>query len=169
LPTEQHRRLAAQRKNGSGILSSSVSNIKDGQTTVVWIASPPSVALSPPTTHSTNGGSVGGDSISLIGDKVFSAVVTTACKSNFSALRWLAWLAQLTDEGVDGAEPWCTGDGIMGARDASTPANNLARWCCCWWANASLPGRGSWADMTEYVGNTGGDGRPYPRATFSGY
>ncbi len=143
----------------------------------------PPVTLSPPTTHSTNGGSAGGDSSLLIGDKVFLAAVATACKSNFSALRWLARLARSKDEGVDGAEPWCTHDRTMGAPDASTPANNLARQCCRWWANASLPriapqpvfpaqargeGCGSWANMAEYFGNTGGDGIPYPWATCSG-
>ena len=72
----------------------SVSNIKDGQTTIVWFSlkltseplslPPPPPTLSPPITHSTNGGSAGNDLSSLIGDKVFSATVATACKSNFS-------------------------------------------------------------------------------------
>ena len=88
---------------------------------------PPPVTLAPLTTRSTNGGSAGGVSNLLIEDKVFLAAVATACKSTFSALCRLARLAQSTDEGVNGAKPWFTHDGTMGARDASTPANNLTR------------------------------------------
>ena len=63
-----------------------------GHATKIWIidliqfgvkhqrrSNDPPITLSTPTTRSTNGGSTGGDSILLIGDKVFLAAAATAC------------------------------------------------------------------------------------------
>ena len=134
---------------------------------------PPPVTLSPPTTRSTNGGSAGSKLSPLIGDKVFSATVAMACKCNFSVLRWLTLFTRLTEEGVNGAEPCCTRDGMLGAQDLSTTSN---------WADDSLPrlaarsevpapaeeeGRGSWADMMLSTINEGNE-RGYLRTTCFG-
>ncbi len=108
----------------------SVSNIKDGQTTIVWFSlkltseplslpPPPPYIVTP--NYTLNKWRQRGKRFEFV--DWGQSFLSHGCHG---LQKQLLGFAQSTEEGVNGAETCCMHDGTLGAHNASTPANNLA-------------------------------------------